>query len=288
MAAENEQTPKNKTENDVKDSKKIPVARILQFVFIVGIIVCAVILFVQLSNRNKAEKTYEDLQKNTADGIATNGDAIQENEDEVPVVFSEELGVYIPDKDLDWDELREVNDEIYAWIYVPGTEVDYPVLQSQKNGEDYYLNHNLDGSSGYPGCIYTQALNSMDFTDFVTVLYGHNMKDGTMFKSLHNYSDEDFFDTNRYIYIYTPEKTFVYEIFAAVKFNDRNILKNYDMSSENDRADFINDLYGNRDMTDMINKDISVTTDSKIITLSTCLDNSSNNRWLVNGVLLGD
>jgi sortase B len=254
-----------------------------------------VILTVQLFAKRKAEKTYEDLQKNSTETLATAGDATAsdatagdavrtaKNEDESS---ADDTGIYVPDKNLNWDELWAVNDEIYAWIYIPGTEVDYPVLQSQKNGEDYYLDHNLDGSSGYPGCIYTQALNSMDFTDFVTVLYGHDMKDGTMFKSLHNYMDEEFFGTNRYIYIYTPEDVFVYEIFAAVKFNDKNILMNYDMSNVADRTDFINDLYDNRDMSDVIDRNVSVTADSKIITLSTCLDDSEDSRWLVNGVLI--
>jgi sortase B len=311
MAAENARTGKNNTEknntsnkktgsktNSPKEDSKITVIRILQLVFSVGILVCAVILTVQLFSRRKAEKTYEDLQKNSTEKLATDGDATASDASESDAektsekasedqdgYFSEQ-GIYIPNKELNWDELWAVNDEIYAWIYIPGTEVDYPVLQSQKNGEDYYLDHNLDGSTGYPGCIYTQALNSMDFTDFVTVLYGHNMKDGTMFKSLHNYMDEEFFGTNRYIYIYTTETTFVYEIFAAVKFDDRNILMNYDMSNVADRTNFINDLYDNRDMSDVIDRNVSVTADSKIITLSTCLDDSSDSRWLVNGVLL--
>jgi sortase B len=306
MAAEKTRTGKNKTANKTannkkngeKENSKITTLRILQLVFSIGIFICAVILTVQLFSRRKAEKTYEDLQKNSTETLATAGDATAsdasasdavkttKNEDESRNDYSDDSGIYVPDKNLNWDELWAVNDEIYAWIYIPGTEVDYPVLQSQKNGEDYYLDHNLDGSSGYPGCIYTQALNSMDFTDFVTVLYGHDMKDGTMFKSLHNYMDEEFFGTNRYIYIYTPEDVFVYEIFAAVKFNDRNILMNYDMSNVADRTDFINDLYDNRDMSDVIDRNISVTADSKIITLSTCLDDSEDSRWLVNGVLI--
>ena len=87
------------------------------------------------------------------------------------------------DSPVDWEGLREVNTDVYAWITVPGTVIDYPILQHATDNT-YYLYYNIDGSYGYPGCIYTENLNSKDFTDNNTVIYGHNMKDGTMFTDL--------------------------------------------------------------------------------------------------------
>ncbi len=101
----------------------------------------------------------------------------------------------------DFEKLRETNGDIYAWITVPGTQIDYPVLQSDT--DNYYLEKNLDHTKGYPGCIYSNSCNSREFTDLLTVLYGHNMKNGSMFGSLHDYEQEEFFRENREIIIYT-------------------------------------------------------------------------------------
>ena len=77
--------------------------------------------------------------------------------------------------------------------------MDYPVVQRMETEDvydDYYLNHTVDFVEGYPGAIYSQPVNALGFTDAVTVLYGHNMKDGSMFGSLHEFRDKDFFDEN--------------------------------------------------------------------------------------------
>jgi sortase B len=290
-----------KTENDSaeksaeKPKKKVSGLKVLQRIFIAGIIVCVIILGWQYWNRQRAKSIFEDLQNRSTEtagtdenGEETSGDSVTRvsdiiDDDQQDILA--ERGIEIPEKNLDWDAMREQNSDIYAWIYVPGTSVDYPVLQ-KADDDDYYLKHNLDGSSGYPGCIYTQTKNSKDFTDYITVLYGHNMKDGTMFKSLHNYSDSAFFENNRYIFVYTPEKVLVYEIFAAVRFGNGNVLLDYDMNSKMDRTQFISDLVNNRSMTDVVDEKIAVDKDSHIITLSTCLDDSAKNRWLVNGVLI--
>jgi sortase B len=283
----------NKSEK--KPKKKASGMKILQRIFIVGIVICVIILGWQYWNRQRAKSTFEDLQNRSTETAGTDENEDGTSSDNVTRVSDiiddeqkdilAERGIEVPEKNLDWDAMREQNSDIYAWIYVPGTSVDYPVLQ-KADDDDYYLKHNLDGSSGYPGCIYTQTANSRDFTDYITVLYGHNMKDGTMFKTLHNYSDSTFFENNRYIFVYTPEKVLVYEIFAAVRFGNGNILLDYDMNSSTDRARFINNLRSNRDMTDSVDGSIVVDTESRIITLSTCLDDSSKNRWLVNGVLI--
>lgn len=72
-----------------------------------------------------------------------------------------------------------MNPDVYAWITVPGTEIEYPILQHPSDNS-YYFMHNIDGSYGYPGCIYTENLNSKDFADNNTVIYGHDMKNDSM------------------------------------------------------------------------------------------------------------
>lgn len=106
---------------------------------------------------------------------------------------------------VDFEQLKAQNPDIYAWISVPGTGIDYPVLQksdAKDPYDNYYLNHQVDLSEGFPGVIYSQPVNRRDFMDAVTVLYGHNLKNGGMFSDLHDFADKDFLNgTARSLFI---------------------------------------------------------------------------------------
>lgn len=193
---------------------------------------------------------------------------------------SEETAV-IPVK---FDELQSVNPDVYAWITIPGTEIDYPILQHASDNS-YYLMHNIDGSYGYPGCIYTENLNSKDFTDNNTVIYGHNMKNGSMFAQLHKYEDPDFFDANREVLIYLPNEVLHYTIFAAHIYDDRHLLYSFDFTDPEVYQKYLDSIFSIRDMSANIDKDMTVTTDDQIITLVTCIGSQPNNRLLVQAVL---
>jgi hypothetical protein len=84
---------------------------------------------------------------------------------------------------IDFASLQELNEDVYAWITVEGTVIDYPILQHPTDNSRY-LDYNIDGSYGYPGCIYTENMNSKDFRDRNTVIYGHNLKNGAMLPNL--------------------------------------------------------------------------------------------------------
>lgn len=249
-----------------------------------GLICCAVavcagvMLVIQTQRQAEANDVYDDLQKQTIVTQAT-------EETQVPDVLAE-LGITVPQKDLDWEALWEENPDIYAWIYVPGTTVDYPVLQHPTDNS-YYLNYNMDGTKGYPGCIYTEDYNSKDFSDIHTVLYGHNLKDKTMFSTLHNFENPELFEQDNYIYIYTPDYVYVYQIFAAYEYPAIHLLDNFDYSNEYVYEDFLKSIYNTVDRVARVRQDITVTSEDRIITLSTCTsDHNSNLRFLVTGVLL--
>ncbi len=199
------------------------------------------------------------------------------------------LDIDVPYKELDWDELHELNPDIYAWIYVPGTSVDYPILQHPSDNT-YYLNHNIDGSSGFPGCIYTEDYNSRDFTDPNTLIYGHNMDDDTMFSTLHKFRDPVMVNDDHYFFIYTEDHIYVYEIFAAYEFPSLHLILNYDYSKEYVYEQYLRDIFmapGKGYRVANVKADAEVTTDDCIVTLSTCTtDHDSTRRFLVVGVLL--
>lgn len=185
---------------------------------------------------------------------------------------------------VDFEGLWKTNQDVYAWITIPGTEIDYPILQHATDNT-YYLNYNIDGSYGYPGCIYTENMNSKDFQDNNTVIYGHNMKNGTMFAELHKYEDSSFFEENQKIYIYTPDEEFSYTIFAAYIYDDRHLLYSFDFSQKEIYEAYLDEIMNMRSMNALIRDDLEVTAEDKIITLVTCISNQPEKRLLVQGVL---
>ena len=189
-------------------------------------------------------------------------------------------------KDIDFAALKEENADIYSWITVPGTVIDYPVVQ-RADELDYYLNHNLDGSTGYPGCIYTQNLNSTDWMDNNTVIYGHNMKNGSMFAGLHSYRDPEFFEEHPYVYIYTETETRVYQIFAAYEVTDAHLLLTYDTENKDSFGWYLDGIMDNEEtLSDHYNKSLDLNSDDKIISLETCISSKPTMRYLVQAVLV--
>lgn len=199
-----------------------------------------------------------------------------------------EMGVPIPEKSVDFETLQaETNADIYAWIYLPDSKIDYPVLQHPSNNT-YYLEYNLDGSKGYPGCIYTENYNKKDFSDPVTVMYGHNMKSGAMFAGLHKFEDAQYFEEHPYVYVYTPEKLLVYQIFAAAVYSDKHILLNYDFTVSKAFDGFMTEVSSSKGMGNNYNKDVEVTAEDHVLVMSTCIASKPNNRYIVLGVLLNE
>ncbi len=196
-----------------------------------------------------------------------------------------ERGITIPEKNIDWEGLQNENPDIYAWIYIPGTNVDYPILQHPEE-KSYYLDHNIDHSEGYPGCIYTQNVNSKDWSDPNTVIYGHNMRDGSMLHDLHKFKDSAFFDATQFMYIYTPEKNFAYEIFACYPFSNVDLMMCFDYSTPDAALVYFDGIWTNRDMTAHFRDSVTLYGDSKIITMSTCIGGQPDMRYLVQAVLL--
>lgn len=189
---------------------------------------------------------------------------------------------------VDFDALREITPNIYAWIRIPGTSVDYPIVQHPED-DDFYLRRAIDGQYNNHGSIYSEAsVNGTDFSDYHTILYGHNFEDDTMFSSLTKYRDRTFFQENNEILIYTPETELHYRIVAAVTFSNAYIPYYYDGEVREDRQVFLEDLATTvRDLNNNIEEIDPATADDKLLILSTCTGNSDSiiHRYLVVAVL---
>ena len=189
---------------------------------------------------------------------------------------------------INWNKLKEDNKDIYSWIYIPNTNVDYPVVQSSKNtADDFYLNHNIHKEYEFAGSIYSEKHNSKDYLDPVTVLYGHNMNNGSMFKTLHKFEDRSFFKKNKYIYVYMPNEKLTFKIYAAYVYDDRHILNSFDFSDPDILREYQKYTLNPESMTKNTRK-VSLNKNSKILTLSTCTNGAENTRYLVQGVLIKD
>ena len=187
---------------------------------------------------------------------------------------------------VDFESLWEVNPEIYAWIYIPGTGISYPVAQHDGDNA-YYLHRNE--ASGYftGGCIFSENYNRKDFTDRMTVLYGHNLLLGGMFGELNDFADAEVFESHRYMYVYLPDRELVYEIFAATPHSNEHLLLNHDFNNKKDYDEFFAELLGEKSLLANFRDGITpkYSTD-KVLTLSTCFRANNQQRYLVQGVLV--
>ena len=282
---------------------KRKVKRVVAGIFILGFLACVIWLAKYFFQTAEAQQDMEALRESYVQETEK-PEATQESQEQAATEQesgendgSETLeesrypgldGYDVPEKAIDFAALQqEENEHIYAWITVPGTAIDYPIVQHPEE-PDYYLDYNLDGSKGYPGGIYTQFYNSKDWEDANTVIYGHNMKNGTMFAGLHRYEDSEFFENYPYVYIYTEEKIRVYEIFAAYEYADINLVTYFGLPGVMTYEEYLAGIYDIDGMNNNFNTDIQVTSEDKIVTLATCIANKPNKRYLVQAVLVAE
>lgn len=234
---------------------------------------CGAIGIYKYIEEKNAGKEYEKLQQEVV------------KEEPKPVEEPEPEPVSKVEIPIDFAALQQQNPDVYAWIQVPGTEVDYPILQSS-NDNTYYLNHTIDGEEKKEGAIFTENYNTKTFEDPNTVIYGHDMKNGSMFQSIHKYMDRSFFDNNRDIVIYMPDQILHYKIFAAYLTDNKHLLMNYNFWSKDEYQQYLNSIFSMRDMNAFLDTSTEVTTEDKIITLSTCYAGIASQRYLVQAVLV--
>ena len=186
---------------------------------------------------------------------------------------------------INFDYLKGENADIIGWIVVDGTLIDYPILYDTTYNY-YYLNHNYEGTTTGYGSVFVLGENAGDFTDFNTVAYGHNMLDGRMFAQLHRFRDKNFFDSHGQIIIYTPERQLTYQVFAAYRRDNLDIIANTDFSTKELIDEYIESVYAQTDLA-LFNPEYKVTSSDRIITLSTCIGNPAC-RYVVQGVLVDE
>lgn len=189
---------------------------------------------------------------------------------------------------VDFKALKETGPEIYAWIYIPDTQINYPIVQHDGDN-DYYLHRNEAGAYFSGGCIYSENYNNKKFTDRMTVIYGHNMRAGNMFAGLNDFADAKFFEEHRYIYVFLPDRELVYEIFAAYPHSNEHLLINHDFNDKDDYEQFFEDALNTKSVQANFLEGVKPEyKKDRVITLSTCFRRNNQQRYLVQGILVNE
>ena len=180
---------------------------------------------------------------------------------------------------VDFDSLRSINEDVIGWIYVEALDgVSYPVVKGTDN--DQYLHLTYEKNYNFAGTIFIDYENKADFSDCNTLVYGHNMKNGTMFGQLKNFSkDDSAYNKSKYFWIFTPEKTYRYEIISAYTTAVNSDTYTLFKGPGQEFVDYMNKIVSYSDVKTTPGE---LGVDDKIVTLSTCTGNEST-RYVVQG-----
>ena len=178
---------------------------------------------------------------------------------------------------INWNDLKALSDDAIGWIYIPDMVINYPIVKGEDN--DYYLKHMADGTANSSGAIFMEALNSADYSDENTIIYGHNMKNLSMFGSLRKFRDQEFAMEHPVFYIYTEDGIYEYDIFSVRVVEAGGDCYTISFATEEDYADYLNKAV-NDSLVDMA---VYPTSKDRIVTLSTCTGNDAT-RLVVQGV----
>lgn len=177
--------------------------------------------------------------------------------------------------------LSQQNPELYGWITIDGTRINYPLVQHSDN--EHYLNYAYTGDYLPAGSIFVDfRCNKSIMRNFNTVIYGHHMNNGTMFYDLDKYFDETFFREHPYIYVYTQEGSYKYEVFAAYETTMTYKYIDTDFLTAADFVDFANEMKSNS----VVKTDVSFNEYDRILTLSTCTNRDEAGRICVQAKLV--
>lgn len=184
---------------------------------------------------------------------------------------------------VDFALLQKQNPDICAWIEIPDTCISYPVLKDEE-APDFYLNHDSMKKESISGALFIDEYNERDFSDNVTVIYGHHMSYGEFFGRLQSYyQDEESFRQNHEIRLYLPEEMRTYEVFAAVPYEKIHLLYNYDFTDMLEHYVFFDRVFQVRSLVAQRDEDNYPKFGEKVIILSTCLEGDNTQRYLVMG-----
>ncbi len=189
---------------------------------------------------------------------------------------------------VDFDALKEINPQLVAWLYIPDSEISYPIVQGEDNY--HYLNYTFEGKKNFTGAIFLDALCQPDFKSDNSIVYGHNLKSGEMFGFLKTYYDTNYnekadFRRRQIVWVIRPGEELEYRIFSAREISARKDKDVYTVEFGSDQSfgDYLDQA-----VEDSLYDTGVKTVADRILTLSTCTSSSEDGRFILQATLIQD
>ncbi|WP_022760683.1 MULTISPECIES: class B sortase [unclassified Butyrivibrio] len=234
-----------------------------------------------VAQEDKIEESLEESNESETSEVQPVADTPETDEPKSYVTESDQPASENSDfPQIDLTAYIKENPDVVGWLVVDGTQISYPIMQAEDN--EKYLTSNSDGETSDTGAIFLDSRSKSDFTDSNSIIYGHNMKDRSMFGSLRDYRfEKGFYDDHKYIYVITAEKILKYLIFCYMDVPKDYVIYDYVGAASDE---FVADAEPVR-LKSYMDSEIPVKSTSKVITLSTCTDSKDTHRFVVCGVL---
>ena len=268
---------------------------LIVFALLAVFLLCGVRMVMIFLDYHKGEEIYETSReafviKETPPAQATAPGNEQEAEGNEPGtpddVTSEELPWYLtsgesfPEMDVDFETLLAVNEDIVGWLWIPDTDISYPLLLGADNAE--YIHTTYDGSYNSAGSIFMDYRCSASLEDVNTVIFGHNMKNGTMFGGLKKFEDGDYLSEHKDMYIITPECVRKYRIYASYVTENGSDSYTFEFPDEDSVAEYRTYI----DEHNCVETDFTPHEDAPLVMLSTCTSGRRIDRFVVHAALV--
>lgn len=244
----------NKLKKDNKSKYKI-----LAFIILVCILIISGIIISMLF------KDYPEYQE------------VAETQEKVIDEVVEDVSDDNEDISIEWNKLKSINEDVIAWIVIPDTNIDYPIVQGDNDNQ--YLHRSIYGKYSKGGTIFVEANNIVPFEDVNTIIYGHNLMNNKMFSDLRRYTNKKYAESHNIVYIYLPngeKREYKVVSFHKVKADDVNIYNPY-VENVSDYKEYM--MKNNK-----ISSEYQERTGDKVITLSTCTNGNDNERYVLHAV----
>lgn len=254
---------------------------ILVSVLVIGVIIAGWQLGKIFLGYQRDRSAYDDLASQAISGLAEQDEASAKKDDEDDAEQTQTGASEVPIS-VDWDFLRSVNPDIVGWIYCPNTIINYPVVQTTEH--EFYLDHGFDKKPNGAGTIFADKDSVTGVLLSNYIIYGHNMKDNSMFGTFQGYVSENYFHDNPTLYFLTPDRSYRVDLVCAhiVDSLEENFPTYF--GSEGDYQAYINKITSNAFW---VNRD-ALTTEHQMLTMSTCTYGTqyADARLLLHGMLV--
>lgn len=250
--------------------KRLVLSNVILVIAVIVFVFSAYKLISIYSEYHKGDKEYDNIAE---DAIETQSSESEESEPKAHTILK-----------VDFDKLKKTNEDVVAWIHFDEPEqINYPVVKGTDN--DKYLTTTFEGKKNSSGSIFIDAGNQGDFGDRNTFIYGHNMKNGSMFGQLRKFKTKDYYEQNPHFYIYTPDgKEVKYQIFAVCIVEDTSWSYERFYNSDEEYLDYLDYIKSIA----QYDTGVELTAESRIVSLSTCTNVTETQRLLVHGVKISE